>query len=298
MSALLGNPMIATAALPFALGVVFGLLLHVPVLRAPAIAVVLWGAAVMFLYWDTLGAPVFPPISASQKLVWIGLVGIVLGLVCLAIASRGAVAWLVALAIGAAFAWVGWRRLTGGDVDAVVWVALAVLALAAIGALLTLTASQAPDVIRPFLIPAAVLVVALAGAIISVLGASIVVGQFLGSVAALIGGYCLVGYVGALAGRGEGFGWNAGVAALMVFVAAAALLHTALLAPKANAVALLLASLPLSVPRLVAGPLGASVPGSRVLGPLVAGVLIAIPAILAVIVAIVWAPEGAALGFS
>ena len=90
MSALLGNPMIATAALPFVLGIVLGLLLHIPVPRAPAVAVLLWGAAVMFLYWDTLGAPVFPPISASQKLVWIGLIGIVLGLACLAIAGRGA----------------------------------------------------------------------------------------------------------------------------------------------------------------------------------------------------------------
>ena len=126
----------------------------------------------------------------------------------------------------------------------------------------------------------------------------LVVGQFLGSIAALVGGYCLVGYVGTLAGRGDGFGWSAGVAALMVFVSATALLQTALLAPKANAVALLLASLPLSGPRLVAGPLAAFVPGSRVLGPLVAGVLIAAPAILAVIAAIVWAPEGAALGFS
>lgn len=298
MSALLGNPMIATAAFPFTLGIALGLLSRLAVLRAAAVAVVLWGAAVMFLYWDTLGAPVFPPVSASQKLVWLGLVGILLGLVCLVVAGRRALAWLAAAAIFAAVAWIGWRRLSGGALDAVVLVAAVVLLLAMLGTLLALAAPPAPDAFDRFLIPAAVLAMALAGAIISVLGASIVVGQFLGSVAALIGGYCLVGYVAGLSGHPAGFGWNAGVEALMVFVAAAALLQTALLAPKAHPAALLLAPLPLLGPRLLAGNLRTLVPGSRAVGPLAAGLLIAIPAILAVIAAVIWAPEGAALGFS
>lgn len=298
MSALLGNPMVVTAALPFVLGLLLGVAARLAVVRTPAVGVLLWGVVVLFLYWDTLGPPVFPPVAASQKLIFLGIAGIVIGLAAGMLGSRRLGA-LVAAALVAGFLWLGWRRLTGGAIDSVVGVAIVVAILAAIGAFLLLAAPAAAGggVERPFLRPAAVLAMSFAGAIISVLGASIVVGQFLGSLAALTGGYCLFLYLATLAGRSVD-GWSQGITALVLFAAATALLQTALLAPKANPVALLIAPLSLFGPRLVAGPLRSFLPDAQPLRPLVAGVLAAIPAILAVLAAIIWAPEGAALGFS
>lgn len=298
MSALLGNPMVVTAALPLVLGLLLGAATKLSAVRTSAVGVLLWGVVVLFLYWDTLGPPVFPPVAASQKLIFLGIAGIVIGLLAGAPGGRRLGA-PVAVAIVAAFAWLGWRRLTGGAIDSVVGIAIVVTILAAVGALLLLGAPAAAGggVERPFLRPAAVLAMCFAGAIISVLGASIVVGQFLGSLAALTGGYCLFLYLATLAGR-AGAGWGGGVATLVLFAAATALLQTALLAPKANPAALLIAPLSLFSPLLVAGPLQSLLPGARPLRPLVAGLLTAIPAILAILAAIIRAPEGAALGFS
>ncbi len=300
MSALLGNPMIATAALPFVLGIVLGLLSQLADLRSSLIAVLLWGAALLFLYWETLGGPVFPPLAASQKLIYLGMLGIALGLLAAVLFGGRSFALLVATALLAGFVWLGWRRLTGGELDLVVAVAIVATLLAALGAfsLVSLRIDPGADAQLPFVAPAAILALALAGALISVLGASIVVGQFLGSIAALVGGYCLVGYVVVLTGRAATIGWGRGVEAVLLLTACSALLQTALLAPKANPVALLLAPLPLFMPRLLAGPLKSLLPGARPLRPLVTGLLIAVPAILAVLIAVVWAPEGAALGLS
>lgn len=298
MSALLGNPMVVTAALPFVLGLLLGAATKLSPVRSSAVGVLVWGVVVLFLYWDTFGPPVFPPVAASQKLIFLGIAGIVIGLLAGAPGGERLGA-LVAAALVAGFLWLGRRRLTGGAIDSAVGIAIVVAILAAIGAFLLLSGPAAArgGVERPFLQPAAVLAMSFAGAIISVLGASIVVGQFLGSLAALTGGYSLFLYLTTLAGR-AGEGWGRGVATLVLFAAATALLQTALLAPKANPVALLIAPLPLFGPQLVAGPLRSLIPGARPLGPLVAGLFVAIPAVLAVLAAIIWAPEGAALGFS
>jgi hypothetical protein len=164
-------------------------------------------------------------------------------------------------------------------------------------AALAMRTEPSPPAERPFLVPATALALSLAGAFISVLGASIVVGQLLGSLAALIGGWCLVEYIALLRGRNAA-GWGKGVEFLVLFAAGTALIQVALLAPKANPIALVLSPMPLLVAVFLPGPLQILLPGSRPLRPLVAGFLIAIPAMLAVLVAIVWAPHGAALGFS
>jgi len=162
--------------------------------------------------------------------------------------------------------------------------------------LLAQPASLSPPAEEPFLAPAAVLAVSLAGAIVSVLGASIVTGQLLGSLAALTGGWCLVQYVAVLRG-GVANAWGRGVEFLALYAAATVLMQVALLAPKAHPVALVLSALPPLVAALVPGPLGWLVPGSRPLRPLIAGLLIAAPAGLAMLVALIWAPHGAALGY-
>jgi hypothetical protein len=296
LSALLGNPMVTTAALPLLLGVVVGLLAR---LALPAsLLFLLWAALVLFFYWDTLGPPVVPPVAASQKLIYLAFAGIILGPLSQRLGA-GAGRVLVIVALAGAFSWLGWRRIAGGALDLQMIAALSAGLLAIVGAALLLPARTlpSPPAEEPFLAPAAVLAMCLSGAIVSVLGASIVTGQLLGSLAALAGGWCLVQYVAVLRG-GEAVAWSKGSELTLVFAGATVLIQVALLAPKANPAALVLSSLPLIMAALVRGPLQGLVPRVRPLRPLAAGLLIAMPAMLAILTALLWAPHGAALGFS
>jgi hypothetical protein len=298
LSAVLGNPMVTTAALPLLLGVALALAARFVLPAASPVLTLLWAALLLFFYWDTLGPPVMLPVAASQKLIYLAFAGIVIGLLPERVLGR-ATSLPAVVAFAAAFLWLGWRRLAGGALDVQLIAALAVGLLALVGAAL-LTAQQpspSPSPEEPFLAPAAVLALSLAGAIVSVLGASIVTGQLLGSIAALVGGWCLVQYLTTLRG-GVAAPWGRGVEFLLLYAAATVLVQVALLAPKANPAALVLSSLPPLAVALVRGPLQNLLPGARPLRPLVAGILIAVPAILAIVTAIVWAPHGAALGFS
>ncbi|MER9614309.1 hypothetical protein [Mesorhizobium sp. M0207] len=297
MSALLGNPMVTTAALPLALGTVMALLARVAL--PGSVLSLLWAALILFFYWDTLGPPVVPPVAASQKLIYLAFGGIVVGLLPERLLSAAVAGKLVAAALAVALLWLGWRRLAGGALDLQMVAALIAGLLAIVGAAMLLSARSSPSssAEAPFLVPAAMLAFCLAGAIISVLGASIVTGQLLGSLAALAGGWCLVQYITVLRG-GSAVAWSKGTELLLIYAAATVQIQVALLAPKANPVALVLSSLPLIVAMLMPGPLRGLVPGVRPLRPPIAGLLIATPAILAILTAILWAPHGAALGFS
>ncbi|QPC91727.1 hypothetical protein [Mesorhizobium sp. INR15] len=299
MSAFLGNPMVTTAALPLLLGIAFALLVRLGAAKAPVLAVLIAGAAVLFLYWDTVGAPAFPPIAASQKLVYLAAAGIIAGLLAERRLDGPWAGVFATIAIVAAFAWLGWRRIAAGPVDLPMAAALitGLLTVAGAGVLMAMRPEPSASAEQPFLAPAAVLSLSLAGAIISVLGASIVVGQLLGSLAALTGGWCLFEYLAVLRGR-PAIGWGKGVEFLFLFAAATALIQVALLAPKADPAALMLSPLPLFIAALSPGRLEGVLPGAALLRPLLAGLLIAVPAILAVLIAIIRAPHGAALGFS
>jgi len=295
---LLSNPIIVTSALPFALGVALGLIGALLARRWADLAAVAWGVALIFLCWRVVGPPVFPPVSSVQKLVYLALLGVIAGASVQLLPRAGAAA-SAAVAIVVASLWLGWRRFAQGQFDPQLLVAVIVAALIAIGVSAIVGQRPRPETPeRPYLAPGAVLGAAAAGAIASVLGASILAGQWLGSIAALVGGYCLLGYVGMLTGLQPTFGWSKAVEFFVAYAAACALIQTALLAPKANPVALLLTPLPFIVAPLIAHSLAPVLPRARLLRPLAAGLLIAAPAIASVLTAIIWAPAGAALGFS
>jgi hypothetical protein len=299
LSALLGNPMVTTAALPLVLGMAMALLARFALPQFSPVLSLVSAALLLFFYWDTLGPPVVPPVAASQKLIYLAFAGIVIGLLPERLLSGAVAGKLVAAALAAALLWLGWRRIAGGALDLQMIAALitALLAIGGAAMLLSLKASPSPPAEEPFLVPAAMLALCLAGAIISVLGASIVTGQLLGSLAALAGGWCLVQYIVVLRG-GSASAWSKGTELILIYAAATVLIEVALLAPKANPLALMLSPLPLAVAALVPGSLQGLAPGARPLRPLVAGLLIASPAILAILTALLFAPRGAALGFS
>jgi len=298
LSAFLGNPMVTTAALPLLLGIALGLFARLALPAASPVLSLIWAALLLFFYWDTLGPPALPPVAASQKLIYLAFAGIIIGLLPERLTSGRTASALAVVAVAAAFLWLGWRRIAAGSLDLQMIAAIAVALLTLVGAaILTAQQPSSPSVEEPFLAPAAVMSLSLSGAIISVLGASIVTGQLLGSLAALIGGWCLVQYLTTLRG-GAAAPAGGGAEFLLLYAAATVLIQVALLAPKANPAALVLSSLPPIVAVLVGGPLQFLLPGARPLRPLVVGILIALPAMLAILTAIVWAPHGAALGFS
>ncbi|PBB66016.1 hypothetical protein CK228_25190 [Mesorhizobium sp. WSM4312] len=299
MSAILGNAMVITAALPLLFGIVLALLSRFAVPASSPVLTLLWAALLLFFYWDTLGPPVMPPVAASQKLVYLAFAGTVICILPERILAGRTASVLAVVALAAAFLWLGWRRIAAGSLDLQMIAALAVALLALIGAamLMARPSSPSPSAEEPFLAPAAALSMSLSGAIVSVLGASIVTGQLLGSLAALTGGWCLVKYLATLRG-GAASAWSKGVEFLLLYAAVTVLIQVALLAPKANPLALILSSLPLLAAVLVGDRLQGLLPGARPLRPLIAGLVIALPAMLAIVTAIVWAPHGAALGFS
>jgi hypothetical protein len=289
MDVLAENPFVEAAALPFLFGIAFGLVLKLPWSARPLAATIFVAAVSLFLAGTVFGVPAWPPNSATQKFSYLICLGIIVGLGSdRSLRRPAALIVTTILLIAAAFAWLAVGRLRIGGVAAPVIVATIVSAALAVGIIFTIRArvEGAPSEHHPFLVPGAVLVVAASTAIVSMLGAFLGMAQFLGGVAAFMGGYCLVGYVMLLFGRTPVMEWGPGTEFLLLYVAGAGLILTTLLAPEASASALIILVLSLAGPALIAGPLGRFLPAHRLLRPLAAGFVIAIPSIIAVLVAV------------
>jgi hypothetical protein len=289
MDLLAENPFVGAAALPFLGGIAFGLVLKLPWPARPLVATILVGFVSVFLAGSVFGVPDWPPNSATQKFFYIVCLGTIIGLGADSSLRRPAALIIPAvLLIAAAFAWLAVGRLRIGGVDAPVIVAMIVSVLLAVGIILTIGArvEGPPLEHHPFLVPGAVLVVAASTAIVSMLGAFLGMAQFLGGIAALMGGYCLVGYVALFLGRAPIMEWGPGTEFLLLYVVGAGLILTTLLAPEASAAALIILVLSLAGPALITGPLGRFLPAHPLLRPLAAGLVIAIPSIIAVLVAV------------
>jgi hypothetical protein len=289
MDVLAENPFVEATALPFLVGIAFGLILKLPWSARPLAATILAAVVSLVLAGTVFGVPPWPPNSATQKFFYIICLGTIIGLGSdWALRRPAALIITTILLTAAAFAWFAVGRLRIGGVAAPVIVATIVSAVLAVGIIFTIRArvEGAPLEHHPFLVPGAVLVVTASTAIVSMLGAFLGMAQFLGGIAALMGGYCLVGYVALLFGRAPVLEWGPGTEFLLLYVAGAGLILTTLLAPEASASALIILVLSLAGPALIAGPLGRFLPAHRLLRPLAAGFVIAIPSIIAVLVAV------------
>jgi hypothetical protein len=288
MDALAENPFIAAAALPFLAGIAFGLILKLPWPARPLMATALVAVVSLVLAGAVFGAPAWPPGSATQKFFYIICLGVIGFSSDGSLRRPAAVIVITILLTAAALIWLAAGRLLTGGVTAPVIAAAIVSALLAAGIVSTtrVRVEKATLEHHPFLVPGAVLAVAASTAIVSMLGAFLGMAQFLGGIAAFVGGYCLVGYVALLLGRAPVMEWGRGTESLSIYVAGAGLILTTLLAPEASVSALVIAVLSLAGPAVVAGPLGRRLPAHRLLRPLAAGFVIAIPSIIAVLVAV------------
>ena len=290
MNALLANPLALTILPPLVAGLLLGLLALATGGNRIAMAVG-WGAGVLFVYWLLEGVPPVPPVAAKQKLGLLLALGALAAVVADGMQLRPWLWRIVFLALTAiAVLWLGWSKLDdlAGNAGALA-LAVAAAALLAAGAqfstLLADSQSQ-PHAEAPFIVPAALLTTAIAGAVVSASGLFLGMAQLLGALAAMLGGALAVNYA-ALLTRGQGLDlMRSGATLAVAYAVLCASVMTALLAPSAVAVALLVLAAGPLLAALFASSIAAVLPNIPFLRPILAGAIIAIPAIVASLIAV------------
>jgi len=287
MNAIFANPVALTVLPPLAAGLLLGLLAWVTSGNRVTMAIG-WSLGVLFVYWLLEGVPPLPPIAAKQKLGYVFALGGFEALVCAAMPwNRVALLILALLAV----VWLGWSKL--GDLANAELIMLAVLVALWLPSTTLIwqramqSDSAEPQSERPFILPAALLTIAIGGSIISASGLFLGMAQMLGAIAAMLGGALLVSYA-ALLVRARGLyllpdGADVAVSAAIL----AGLVMTTLLAPSASQAALVVLSLGAILVAVVAAQrLPSALPDIPVLRPILAGAIIAIPAIASSLIAV------------
>lgn len=275
-----------TVILPLGLGLVAGLV----ALAAARQRLALWLVAlvlVVAIVWRLEGMPPLPPVASKHRLAY--ALGVLLLLAPLLAALPRPPRILAAMALlASALAYIGLTKLFAAAAwPAALWlVPLPVLLGAGLGFLET-TRPAPDDFYAPRL---ALLLTAIAGAVIALIGGFVGMGQLLGALAAAIGGTLIVPYAAQLIGRPGPSGAAHGVANILLGGALSAIiLIVALFAPSPDPLAMLVLALtPLSVTVM---PALAGVDAR--LRPIVFGFVAALPAAAAVLIAYVTSLTGA-----
>jgi hypothetical protein len=268
---------VLTVIVPLLLGLAAGLI-TLPVARTNwggwlAVAIV-----VTIIYALLEGVPPLPPVSSKQKL------GLVLGAMVLLAPLVGR--WknarlpLSAVVLVAGIAWIGSNKLLAGAAwPNALWL-LPLIAILTIGIGAPGRPRQSPDDV--FAGQLGVLMSAIAGAVVALIGGFVGLGQLMGALAAALGGMLIIAYAALLLGkkqwlsdRSETTNWLLGA------VLSAMLLITACFAPSPDPIALYLVALTLLAPRLVPALSGLK----AILKPFAFGAAAALPAFAAVGVA-------------
>ena len=290
MNELLGNPVALTVLPPFAAGLLLGVLAWLSGGNRVVMAVA-WGLGMLLVYWLLEGVPAFPPAAAKQKLGYLLLAAVPLGALFATLPVKSAWSWLaIDLPLTAALLWLGWNKLASGENPGLMLIALVLAALLGIALLVADSLLKATPVEKwpelPFLVPAAWMLTAIAGSVVAATGLFLGMAQMLGALAALLGGALLVNFLSlVVTGRGfETVGRTGGFA--VGFAVSCANLLTLLLGPSPSFLALLvLATCPL-MSLAVLKWASNWLPAAAFLRPILAGVVIAIPAIIASLIAV------------
>ena len=277
---------LTTVVVPFLLGTfIAGFAIVIPGQRSLQIALLIPLAAVL-IHVLLEGIPALPPVSAKHKLPLILLGGaLIFGLKAIVLREmKMAVSVVLAIVILGGSTWLlGKNVLMADPTKAAAVVVIVLIASVALGAAVATSRASRPD--GQTFLAAALFAVSLAAALNAAFGAFVGMAQIDGALAALTGGWLLVGYVRYLMGDDQALELRGAEGLAFGFVILVHVIMTALFTPKTSTTALMLAVLPLAVAAyvLVRGSgLGRVHPPLR---PFAAGLLVAIPAVISIAIA-------------
>ncbi|CAN7710736.1 hypothetical protein [Neorhizobium tomejilense] len=277
--------LLTTVVVPFLFGTfIAAFAIIIPGQRRLQIALLIPLAAVA-IHVLLEGMPALPPVSAKHKLPLILLGGaLIFGLqamvrrplkihmsTVLTVVVLGGSTWLL-----------GKNVMMADPTKAGAAIVILLIASVALGAVVARPRAGRPG--GESCLAVALLAVSLAAALNAAFGAFVGMAQIDGALAALTGGWLLVGYVRYLMGNDDALALRGAEGLAFGFVISVHVIMTALFTPKASPIALVLAVLPLAVAYfLVRGAGLGRVP--RVLRPFAAGLLAALPAIISIAIA-------------
>ncbi len=274
----MSNLIVLTIVLPLMLGLIAGGI-GMSLRRFSWVSWLLAASLVGVLYVLLEGIPPLPPISSKHKLGWLLIAIIVLTPFAQRLA-RTQLALLSVIVLGGGLAWMGSNKLLAAAAwPGSLWLVPLALLLA-VSVALPDPSRSAPD--RVFANRLGLLLSAIAGAAVALIGGFVGLGQLLGSLAAAMGGFLIIAYGFVLSGRTQWLDQDLRAAHWLLGSALASMvLITACFAPSPDPVALYLVALPPLATRLVP-----TLGGVRAtLKPFIFGFAAAVPALAAIALA-------------
>ena len=279
---------LTTIILPLVLGVLLSIAGNGHSLARLAFTALAIPVAAALVSMAIEGVPPLPPVAAKQKfpllLIGAGIVFAILSFVLKQGFGRLVAIILAVISLAIPAWWLGRNVLAANPVKATT-VAIVLVILAVLLALFSANRNGQTRQSAAAALPAALLWTAIASALAAIFGGYIGMAQMNGGLAALFGGWLLVRYVSYLRGADDAFALTGMAAFAAIWTAAVSLAMTVLFAPSAAPAALVLAALPLAVAYALQAR-GVDLSGQpRFLRPLVSGVITAVPAVCAILIA-------------
>ena len=292
MTALFQDPLILGMVAPFfiAFGLAAILRFGLGVAMGPRFAVFAVGLAFLATYVLLLGTPPHLPRTSMQKIFHLAAIGLIAGVVIDATRTERAAGHLLSYIFPAvAIVWLGWPLLTSGPSAGDMVTMLALYA----GSILVLwrvaatgraadVAADARHALSPTIM---VLVAATSAGVVAVIGASASLSQLVLALALAAGGYLIWNY-GAYLRHGQILSFGAtgafGVAGVLLVL----LYVMALFAERVSRWALLVLAL-VFVADLIVRQIAFKGYLRHVFNPVLYGILLALPAVLSILVAII-----------
>jgi hypothetical protein len=278
--------LLTSVLLPLVLGAVIALAGKGTTSRAVLLTALLIPVAAAIASVSIEGLPPFPPIAAKQKLPLLLVIGGVVFAILAVLLRQFVNRWIIALvgvvSLAAPAWWLGKNVLAANATKATTLAIVLVIIAIEIAAVLRRQARKS----SPAALPAALLATAIGTALTAIMGGYIGMAQMNGALAALFGGWLLVRYISYIRGDDAAFVLGDFAALSFIWTAAMGATMTVLLSPSAAPVALVLSVLPVAIFAVLDWREVGFANRARFLQPLIIGALAAIPAITAILVAV------------
>lgn len=275
--------LVPTIGVPFLLGVLIAIITFGLPARRGFILALLIPLAAVIIHFMLEGVPSFPPIAAKQKLP-IMLIVVAATFAILSLLRRPCSTTFGTILAATALALSGWllgkHVLLANPAKTVVVLAVFLIVTVAVGPAVAVRPAARGG--EPSALATALLGLSIAAALTAAFGAFVGMAQINGALAALNGGWLLIGYIRYLIGDDDALALRGFEGLAFAITVSMHLIMTSLFVPKAAPSAIIFTALPLAVAAfiLVAGVSFQLLP--RFLRPVAAGAATAVPSVVAI----------------